>query len=146
MLLISKKGKNIARAKALSHIGAYALGIDYTARDVQATLKAKGHPWEIAKGFDGAATLSAFYHKGDFDLKKGIPFSLLKNGQLAQTGNTRDLLFPCDQLISYISGYFTLEVGDLIYTGTPAGVGPVQKGDVLEAYLGERPVLENVIR
>lgn len=144
VLLISKGGKNIKQKAASKHIGGIALGIDYTARDVQAACKAKGHPWEIAKGFDNAATLSAYYHKNEYNLNQ-LKFHLDLNGKTVQEGNTKDLIFKMDYLIHYLSQIFTLEAGDIIYTGTPAGVGPVKKGDKLTAYLEGRQVLENII-
>jgi len=144
VLHISKGGKNIKQSEARKHIGAIGIGIDYTARDVQATLKSKGHPWEIAKGFDNAATLSPLYKASEFNLKK-TKFSLLLNDKLVQEGNTKDLIFSVDYLVHYLSDYFTLEPGDLIYTGTPAGVGPVKRGDRLEGRLEGRMILENII-
>lgn len=144
VLHLSKGGKNIKLSKAHNHIGAIALGIDYTARDIQATCKANGHPWEIAKGFDNAATLSPMYAASEFNLKS-TKFSLSLNGRLVQSGDTKDMIFKADYLIHYLSQYFTLEAGDLIYTGTPAGVGPIKKGDKLEGRLEERLILENVI-
>lgn len=144
VLHLSKGGKNIKLSKAKKHIGAIALGIDYTARDIQTKCKSKGHPWEIAKGFDNAATISAPYHINDFDLAS-TQFSLHLNGKLVQSGNTKDMIFKADYLIHYLSQYFTLEAGDLIYTGTPAGVGPIKKGDKLEGRLEERLILINEI-
>lgn len=144
VIMLSKGGKNIAQKTAAKHISSVALGIDYTARDVQSTCKAKGHPWEVAKGYDNAATLSAFYHKQDHNLNR-LQFHLDLNGETVQQGNTQDMIFKIDYLIHYLSGIFTLEAGDLIYTGTPAGVGSIKKGDQLSAYLNGRLVLENKI-
>lgn len=144
VLLITKGGKNIPQKSASKHIGAVALGIDYTARDLQAACKAKGHPWEIAKGFDNSATLSPYYHIKEFNINK-MKFHLDLNGKTVQQGNTKDLIFKMDYLVHYLSQIFTLEAGDIIYTGTPAGVGPIKKGDKLTAYLEGREVLENVI-
>ena len=111
-----------------------ALGIDFTARDVQDELKAKGQPWELAKAFDNSAVLSDYYPLSNFD-KTNIKFHLNNNGTAVQIGETRDLIFDFDTLICYISKFFTLQQGDLIYTGTPAGVGAVQIGDKLEGFL-----------
>ncbi len=144
VLHISKGGKDIKLSKANKHIGAIAIGIDFTARDIQADCKAKGHPWEIAKGFDNAATLSPLYAASEFDLAS-TKFSLSLNGKLVQSGDTKDMIFKTDYLVHYLSQYFTLEPGDLIYTGTPAGVGPIKKGDKLEGRLEDRLILENVI-
>jgi len=144
VIMLSKGGKNIPQKAAPKYIGAVALGIDYTARDIQETCKSQGHPWEIAKSYDNAATLSCYYHKKDYNLDK-LNFHLNLNGKTVQQGNTRDLIFKMDYLIHYLSQIFTLEAGDLIYTGTPAGVGPIKKGDQLTAYLEGRAVLENVI-
>ena len=113
------------------------LGIDFTARDVQSELKSKGHPWEKSKGFDGSAVVSHEFMKlmdlgGDV---QNLNFELKKNGEVVQTGNTRDMIFPVDDLIVYLSKYMTLKTGDLIFTGTPAGVGAVKKGDLLTGTL-----------
>ena len=117
------------------------LGIDFTARDIQAKCKEKGHPWEKAKAFDDSAPMSELVSKSDYDMSK-LKFKLWHNDELVQDGNTEDLIFDFDHLISYASHYFTLQKGDLIYTGTPEGVGPVQKGDVLKGYLEDKKLLE----
>lgn len=144
VLHLTKGGKNIKLTQAKKHIGAIALGIDYTARDIQAACKAKGHPWETAKGFDNAATMSALYDVKDFNLSC-TKFSLSLNDKIVQVGNTKDMIFNVAYLIHYLSQYFTLEAGDLIYTGTPAGVGPIKRGDKLEGRLEDRLILQNVI-
>ena len=144
VLHVSKGGKNIKQSQAKKHIGAIAIGIDYTARDIQAVCKSKGHPWELAKGFDNAATISPLYHISDFNLSK-TKFSLHLNGKEVQSGNSKDMIFKPDYLVHYLSQYFTLEAGDLIYTGTPAGVGPIKKGDILEGRLGDSLILVNEI-
>ena len=106
------------------------MGIDFTARDVQAKCKEKGLPWEKAKAFDGSAVVGEFYSKEDFDLEN-LKFQLTKNNQLVQDGNTNEMLWKIDPLISYVSQYFTLKKGDIIFTGTPAGVGRVVENDLL---------------
>ena len=134
VLKVCKNGKAIQPEFAHRYYDKIALGIDFTARDLQDDLKAKGQPWEIAKGFDNSAVLSEFVSLEGFD-KNNINFSLKKNGVDVQIGSTKDLIFSFDVLISYISKFFTLQQGDLIYTGTPEGVGAVQIGDKLEGFL-----------
>ncbi|MCL4146590.1 UNVERIFIED_CONTAM: hypothetical protein GTU68_021458 [Idotea baltica] len=112
-----------------------ALGIDFTARDIQAKLKQKGHPWEIAKAFDNSAVLSHAIKIEDRHRKEGIRFSMKKNGEIVQHGDTSNLIFSIDYLLHYVSKFIKLQMGDFIYTGTPAGVGPVAIGDVLEGNL-----------
>ena len=141
VLKISKGGKYIQKENAHKHYEEIGLGIDFTARDLQSKLKAKGLPWEIAKGFDGSAVVSSFFPKSNYDLAH-LNFSLLKNKQKVQDGNTSDMLFPFDEIIAYASQFFTLRVGDLIFTGTPEGVGKVEENDLLEAFLKEQKVLD----
>jgi 2-keto-4-pentenoate hydratase/2-oxohepta-3-ene-1,7-dioic acid hydratase in catechol pathway len=126
---VGKHGKAISPDFAHKYIESYSLGIDFTARDIQSQLKEKGHPWEIAKAFDHSACIGDFIklHKPPEE----IEFELIKNGERAQYGQTSKMLFPIPALIAYLSSYFTLQKGDLIFTGTPEGVGPVQKGDEL---------------
>ncbi|WP_294244061.1 fumarylacetoacetate hydrolase family protein [uncultured Chryseobacterium sp.] len=138
---ISKGGKYIRKETAAKHYEEIGLGIDFTARDLQSDLKSKGLPWELAKGFDGSAVVGSFFKKEDFNLAS-LSFSLLKNKEKVQDGNTRDMMFSIDDIIAFVSQYFTLRVGDLIFTGTPEGVGKVQENDILEAYLEERKVLD----
>ncbi|MCO4813158.1 MAG: fumarylacetoacetate hydrolase family protein [Flavobacteriales bacterium] len=134
---INKVGKNISQKFAHTYYSEIGLGIDFTARDLQKKCKEKGHPWEIAKSFEGSAPLSKdFLPKEELELDK-IDFSLKQNGNLVQKGNSKDMIFKIDQLISYLSQFMTLKKGDLIYTGTPAGVGPIAIGDKLEGYIGE---------
>ncbi len=136
VLKVSKNGKAIAPAFAGSYFEEIGLGIDFTARDVQDQLKKKGHPWELAKAFDHSAVVGDFVPLSAAAAPDGsLSFRLRKNGELVQQGNTRDLLFGFQELVVYISKYFKLMKGDLIFTGTPAGVGPVRPGDVLEGYL-----------
>ncbi len=134
VLKIGKNGRHIQPEFASSYFEEVALGIDFTARDLQAQCKANGHPWEIAKGFDGSAVLSPFVPKSRLN-PNAIAFELRKNRDLVQAGNTRDMLFPFEDILVYVSRFFKLQMGDLIYTGTPAGVGPVAIGDELEGYL-----------
>jgi len=127
---INKVGKHISEKFAHKYYDQIGLGIDFTARDVQAKCKEKGLPWEKAKAFDGSAVVGEFYSKEDFDLEN-LKFQLTKNNQLVQDGNTNEMLWKIDPLISYVSQYFTLKKGDIIFTGTPAGVGRVVENDLL---------------
>ncbi|MHA6696382.1 fumarylacetoacetate hydrolase family protein [Chryseobacterium sp. A301] len=138
---ISKVGKYIQQENAHKHYEEIGLGIDFTARDLQSELKAKGLPWEISKGFDGSAVVSTFFKKENYALTD-LNFSLLKNGQQVQKGNTSSMLFEVDELIAYASKFFTLRVGDLLFTGTPEGVGPVVESDYLEGYLESEKLLD----
>lgn len=138
---ISKGGKYIQPENAHKHYEQIGLGIDFTARDLQSQLKAEGLPWEIAKGFDGAAVVSDFFPKTDYDLKN-LEFSLQKNGAVVQHGNTAQMLFGIDAMLAYVSQFFTLRVGDILFTGTPAGVGAVHTGDVLEGNLAGTPLFK----
>ena len=141
VLKISKGGKYIQEENADKYFEEIGLGIDFTARDLQSKLKEKGLPWELAKGFDGSAVISEFYKKEDFDLKN-LNFTLLKNKEEVQNGNTSLMMFSPKKIIAFVSQYFTLRVGDLIFTGTPKGVGKVAENDILEAYLKEQKVLD----
>jgi acylpyruvate hydrolase len=145
VLRVSKNGKQIQPAFANKYYDKIALGIDFTARDLQDALKSKGQPWEIAKAFDHSAVLSDFYDASKYNLAN-IHFNLTKNGEIVQKGTTQDLIFDFDTLICYISKFFTLQQGDLIYTGTPAGVGAVQIGDILEGFLEEQSVFRCAIK
>lgn len=129
-----KNGKGISPKRAREYYDSVALGIDFTARDLQQKCKEKGHPWEIAKAFDYSAVLSEFKSLKLYD-QDAISFEMKKNGETVQLGNSKDMIFKIDEIISYISQRFMLQIGDLIYTGTPAGVGAVTQGDVLEGYL-----------
>lgn len=135
VLKIGKEGKKIAEKFAAAYISEIGIGIDFTARDLQNELKEKGLPWELAKGFDNSAPISNFFPVSEFKNLSNISFSLQKNGNKVQIGNTSNCIFSFDYLISYISGFITLKKGDLIFTGTPAGVGKVKIGDKLEGYL-----------
>ena len=143
VLRIGKTAKNISAANALSCVDAITVGVDFTARDVQAGLKSKGLPWEKAKAWDNSAII------GDWKPFNGnageILFSLTKNGQKAQSGTTQDMIYSFETLLEHISGYFTLSPGDLVYTGTPAGVGPCLPGDTLAGFLGDEKLFELAI-
>lgn len=141
VLKISKAGKNISPEFAHKYYDEIGVGIDFTARDIQAKCKEKGLPWEKAKAFDGSAPIGKFINKSELKALDNINFHLTVNGQLAQKGNTKDLLFSFDAVVAYVSQFFTLKTGDLIYTGTPEGVGPVKIGDKLEAFIEERSML-----
>lgn len=141
VLKISKGGKYIQEENADKYYEEIGLGIDFTARDLQSELKAKGLPWELAKGFDGSAVVSEFYKKDDFDMKN-INFSLMKNKEEVQNGNTSLMIFSPEKIIAFVSQYFTLRVGDLIFTGTPKGVGKVSENDILEAFLEDQKVFD----
>ncbi len=137
VLKISKGGKYIQKESASKHYEEIGLGIDFTARDLQSKLKGKGLPWELAKGFDGSAVVSDFVSKDNYELQN-LNFSLTKNNEKVQDGNTKDMIFGFDDIIAFASQYFTLRVGDLIFTGTPKGVGKVFENDFLEAYLEDQ--------
>lgn len=143
---IKKAGKYIPENFAGDYYDEIGLGIDFTARDLQSKCKEKGLPWEIGKAFDNSAPLgSHFLQKKDLNLAD-LTFTLHKNGQVVQTGHTTDMIFTIDKLIAYVSQYITLKTGDLLFTGTPAGVGPVAIGDQLEGYIGEEKLLDLSIK
>lgn len=141
VLKINKPGKYIQKEFAHKYFEEITLGIDFTARDVQTELKAKGHPWEIAKAFDGSAVVGDFYNKNDFKLNE-FRFRLEKNQIIVQNGNIKDMIFDFAEIISEASKYFTLKKGDLIFTGTPAGVGKVEENDLLTGFLENNKVFE----
>ncbi len=144
---ISKMGKHIDRRFAHRYYEEIGIGIDFTARDVQREMKKKGLPWTKAKAFDFSAPVgNKFLPKSRFSDVQNINFRLEKNGETVQQGNTRDMLFTIDELISYISKFITLKTGDLIFTGTPAGVGPVKIGDRLSAYIEDELLLDFEIK
>jgi acylpyruvate hydrolase len=136
VVVIGKGGRNIPRSAAFDHVAGYAVGLDMTLRDVQSDAKKKGLPWTVAKGFDTSAPVSDVVKKEAITDPHSLPLSLTVNGSLRQEGNTRAMIFPVDAIIEYLSSIFTLEPGDLLFTGTPEGVGPVARGDTLEAALG----------
>ncbi|MBS1646622.1 MAG: fumarylacetoacetate hydrolase family protein [Bacteroidetes bacterium] len=135
ILKICKNGKHIAESFAHAYYNEIGIGIDFTARDLQQQCKEKSLPWEKAKAFDNAAPIGQFMSKDQFPNLNAISFHLTINGTTRQSGNTKDLLFSFDKIISYVSQFVTLKTGDLIFTGTPQGVGPVHIGDTLEAYI-----------
>lgn len=135
LVKINKVGKYIDQKFAPSYYNEIGLGIDFTARDIQDELKKKGLPWEKAKAFDGSAVIGEFYPKSDFVSMENINFELQRNGAVVQKGNTSHMLWAIDALISYVSQYFTLKKGDVLFTGTPAGVAKVNPNDILEGYL-----------
>lgn len=138
---ISKIGKCIPLQFASDYYQEISLGIDFTARDVQSKLKEKGLPWEKAKGFDHSAVIGPFFPKVQFNLQD-LNFRLDKNGQTVQQGNTLQMIHNIDQIISHVSEYFTLKIGDYIFTGTPAGVGPVAPEDHLVGYIENNQVFD----
>jgi 2-keto-4-pentenoate hydratase/2-oxohepta-3-ene-1,7-dioic acid hydratase in catechol pathway len=138
---INKVGKFIDQKFAHKYYDEISLGIDFTARDLQDQLRTKGLPWEKAKAFDGSAVIGEFFHKENFDLLN-LGFQLYKNDVLVQNGNTRHMLWKIDEIIAYVSQYFTLKKGDIIFTGTPEGVGRVDPDDVLLGKFGELRVFK----
>lgn len=139
---INRLGKHIDERFAHRYYDELTVGIDFTARDLQRKLKEKGLPWEIAKGFDGSAAIGNFISKKEFQDIQNINFHLDINSKTVQQGNTKDMIFSVDKIIAYVSQFFTLKIGDLIYTGTPAGVGPVKIDDHLEGYLEDKKLLD----
>ena len=140
---ICRLGRSIPQRFAHRYYDAVTVGIDFTARDLQQQLTAKGHPWELCKGFDGSAVVGRFVPKETFGRDiQDLHFHLDINGQTVQRGHTADMLRPVDELVSFISQFFTLKTGDIIFTGTPVGVGPVSVEDHLEGYLEGEKVLE----
>lgn len=139
---INRVGKHIEKRFAHKYYNEIGIGIDFTARDLQAELKSKGLPWEKAKAWDHSAPLSkTFIPVNQMESVNNIPFSLKINGKLVQEGNSKDMIFSIDSLIEEVSKYFTLKIGDLLFTGTPAGVGSVAVGDELEAFIGDQKML-----
>jgi acylpyruvate hydrolase len=142
VLKVCRNGKNIEKQFAHKYFEEITVGIDFTARDLQAECKKKGLPWEMAKSFDGSAPIGRLLPVTDFVNMYTIPFHLDINGKRVQEGNTRDLLYKFDTIIEYVSKFVTIKMGDLIFTGTPVGVGPVSVGDKLEGYIGNEKLLE----
>ncbi len=143
---INKNGKHIQEKFASKYFDEITVGIDFTARDLQNNLKAKGLPWELAKGFDGSAVLGNFVSLENISSENGIHFSLKKNDIIVQQGNSNDMIFSIEKIIAFVSSYFTLQKGDLIYTGTPAGVGEVTIGDSLQGFIGDTLLMECVVK
>ncbi|MCH8329998.1 MAG: fumarylacetoacetate hydrolase family protein [Bacteroidetes bacterium] len=142
VLHICKNGKHIKEKFAPDYFDAITVGIDLTARDLQQKQKEKGLPWEISKSFDRSAVVGEFIPKSEFNDLYKINFSLKKNGEIVQQGNTSDLIFKFEHLIAYSSIYFTFNIADLFYTGTPKGVGKITQGDVFEGFIETRKVLQ----
>ena len=142
VLRVSKVGKNIDEKFAHKYYDQIGLGIDFTARDLQSLAKEKRLPWAIAKGFDGSAPISTFLPIERFNDLNDINFSLKVDGEVRQAGNTSMMLFGFNYMVAYLSKFFTLKTGDLIFTGTPSGVGPVRIGQVLEGYIEDEKLLE----
>ena len=140
VLRISKNGKYVERSAADKYYDAFTVGIDFTARDLQTELKKKGLPWEKAKAWDNSAIIGKWFEFTPELRKNPIEFSLQKNRETVQTGNTADMIFSFHDIISHISQYFSLNIGDLVYTGTPAGVGECVTNDLLEGFYGKEKV------
>jgi 2-keto-4-pentenoate hydratase/2-oxohepta-3-ene-1,7-dioic acid hydratase in catechol pathway len=138
LVRINKVGKYIEPKFARNYYDDIGLGIDFTARDLQSILKEKGLPWEKAKAFDSSAVIGSFFSKNDFPSLENINFELRNNGEIVQSGNTNHMLWKIDELVSYVSQYFTLKIGDIIFTGTPEGVAKVRPNDVLEGYIEQK--------
>lgn len=146
IIKIGKEGKHIQPKFAKNYIEAIGLGIDFTARDLQQECKEKGLPWEIAKAFDHSAPIGEFIPVNEINDLNNISFSLNKNNTLVQKGNSSDMIFNFETIITYVSQRFTLKKGDLIFTGTPAGVGKINIGDLLEGYINDRKMLSVPIK
>jgi 2-keto-4-pentenoate hydratase/2-oxohepta-3-ene-1,7-dioic acid hydratase in catechol pathway len=137
---IKKVGKSIDQSFSKNYYSEIGLGIDFTARDLQEECKKNGHPWEIAKSFDQSALISENFM--DLNSLSKLNFSLLKNGEIVQESNANKMIFNIDQIISYVSNYITLKTGDLIFTGTPSGVGPIKIGDNLEGFINDKSMFK----
>lgn len=144
---ISRLGKNIAPKFAYRYYDAVTVGIDFTARDIQAEARRTGNPWDISKGFDYSAPIGRFVPLPEMPPKAdNIEFSMRLNGVPVQQGNSRDMIFSIDRIIAYVSQFYTLKIGDIIFTGTPAGVGPVKIGDHIEGFIGDTRVLDFFVK
>lgn len=146
LVKINKVGKYIDKKFAHKYYDEVGLGIDFTARDLQSKLKEKGLPWEKAKAFDGAAVVGKWVPKSDFFDINQLNFSLEKNEKVVQTGNTSHMLWKIDEIIEYVSKYFTLKIGDIIFTGTPAGVGSVDANDKLRGFLENKEMFSITVK
>ncbi len=143
VLKVCKQGKYVDEKFANKYFEEITVGIDFTARDLQSQQKAKGLPWEIAKAFDNSAVVGSFVKRSDVESNNsGIEFAMQLNGKTVQQGNTADMMFSFEKIIAYASQFFTLQTGDLIFTGTPAGVGPVKIGDRLQGFIGTQPLFD----
>ena len=146
LVKINRVGKYIDRKFAHKYYNEIGLGIDFTARDLQSQLKAKGLPWEKAKSFDGAAVIGDWMPKKEIKDVDNIQFSLKKNDEIVQNGNSSHMLWKIDELIEYVSKYFTLKIGDIIFTGTPAGVGKVIANDKLKGFIEEKEMFSITVK
>jgi len=146
IIKINRLGKNIAPQFATRYFAEIGLGVDFTARDLQRRLKANGHPWEVAKAFDNSAVIGGFLPVDELGDIHQIEFRLDLNGVTVQQGNSKDMIFPIETLIAHISTFFTLKIGDILFTGTPAGVGPVKVGDRLEGYIFDKKMFDFKIK
>ncbi|MBT3207810.1 MAG: fumarylacetoacetate hydrolase family protein [Bacteroidetes bacterium] len=146
VLRIDKIGKHVDKKFAHRYYSEIGLGIDFTARDLQSKCKKNGHPWEIAKAFDNSAPISDFVSKNNFPDLQNINFSLTKNETVVQDGNTKHMIFDFDEIIAYVSKFVSLKIGDMIFTGTPAGVGKVEIGDRLTAFLEDKKLMDFEIK
>ncbi|MFK7750433.1 MAG: fumarylacetoacetate hydrolase family protein [Kordia sp.] len=146
LVKINKLGKYIDQKFANKYYNEISVGIDFTARDLQSKLKAKGLPWEKAKAFDGSAVVGKWISKDQFKDINNLNFKLEKNSEIVQQGNTEQMLWKIDELIAYVSQYFTLKIGDIIFTGTPAGVGKVNADERLTGYLEEQQLFSIVVK
>ena len=146
LIKINRVGKHISKKFAHKYYDEIGLGIDFTARDLQAQLKAKGLPWEKAKAFDGAAVIGEWLPKKNFENINNLNFSLKKNEEIVQNGNTSLMLWKIDEIIEYVSKYFTLKIGDIIFTGTPAGVGRVIANDKLKGFIEDKQLFSITVK
>lgn len=146
LVKITKVGKHIAKEFAHKYYDEVGLGVDFTARDVQDVLKSKGLPWEKAKSFDGSAVIGKWVSKSNYRDLNELGFSLKKNNKVVQSSNSELMLWKMDELISYVSQFFTLKKGDIIFSGTPAGVGKVNTGDVLEGFIEDKSFFKITVR
>lgn len=142
----NRLGKNIDSKFAGRYFTEIGLGVDFTARDIQRKLKAEGKPWEIAKAFDSSAVIGNFLPVSELDNIHNIQFRLDLNGKTVQQGNSADMIFPIEELVSYVSRFFTIKIGDILFTGTPAGVGKVAIGDRLEGFISDRKMFDFFVR
>ncbi len=143
---ICKNGRYISKGNALNYVDAVTVGIDFTARDIQTELKQKGLPWEIAKAWDHSALVGNWQTLDADELKEGISFSMQKDGTTVQQGNSKDMLFSVSKIINYMSQFFSLNIGDLLFTGTPAGVGECMVGDTLTGFFKNEMVFETYVK
>jgi 2-keto-4-pentenoate hydratase/2-oxohepta-3-ene-1,7-dioic acid hydratase in catechol pathway len=146
VIKISKNGKNVQEKFAHNYYDKIALGIDFTARDIQKKCKEKGHPWEIAKAFDHSAPISTFIPISELNNSDEIKFRMDLNDKTVQNGNSKDMIFSFEKIISYVSQFIYLKMGDILFTGTPAGVGKVNIGDRITAFLEDRKMLDFMIK